>query len=160
MKRTTLPGVMALASLAAVGPLAFQAARASDPAAGNDEIRRGEYLVTIMACHDCHTPFAMTPRGPEPDMTRMLSGHPQDIRIAEPPKLGDGAWTEFLEIKAHDKTDRHRHRDGERPPGIVVERIHHRKAETGQRHDDNEEDGQCRRRTGHHSQLVAGDFRK
>jgi len=53
---------------------------------------RGAYLVTIMSCHDCHTPFKMGPNGPEPDMTRMLSGHPQDLAMPPAPKLGDGPW--------------------------------------------------------------------
>jgi hypothetical protein len=29
---------------------------------------------TIGGCNDCHTPLKMGPKGPEPDMTRMLSG--------------------------------------------------------------------------------------
>ena len=29
-------------------------------------------------CNDCHTPLRMGPNGPEPDMTRMLSGHPEN----------------------------------------------------------------------------------
>ena len=36
----------------------------------------GEHIVHIAGCHDCHTPKNMTDHGPEPDMTRMLSGHP------------------------------------------------------------------------------------
>jgi mono/diheme cytochrome c family protein len=36
---------------------------------------RGKYLVMGMGCHDCHTPHKMGPNGPEPDMTRQLSGH-------------------------------------------------------------------------------------
>jgi len=40
-------------------------------------IARGKYLTTIGACHDCHSPKVMTPNGPEPDTTRLLSGHPQ-----------------------------------------------------------------------------------
>jgi len=35
--------------------------------------------VKIMGCNDCHTPWKMGPRGPEPDMTRFLSGHPEQI---------------------------------------------------------------------------------
>lgn len=55
----------------------------------NDQVKRGEYLVTIMGCHDCHTPFTMGPNGPEPDMTRALSGHPQDFVIEAPAKLSE-----------------------------------------------------------------------
>lgn len=42
-----------------------------------DPVKRGEYLVIVGGCNDCHTPKNMSPAGmPEPDMTRMLSGHP------------------------------------------------------------------------------------
>lgn len=40
-------------------------------------VERGKTLVTIGGCHDCHTPKKMGPAGPEPDMSRMLSGHPE-----------------------------------------------------------------------------------
>ncbi len=44
-------------------------------------VERGRYLVSTSACHDCHTPWKMTERGPEPDMTRMLSGHPSSLKV-------------------------------------------------------------------------------
>ena len=47
----------------------------ADPAA------RGEYLVGIMGCNDCHTPKVMTDRGPAPDMARLLSGHRSDEQL-------------------------------------------------------------------------------
>jgi len=34
----------------------------------------------------------MTERGPEPDMTRMLSGHPSSLKMTSPPKMVDGPW--------------------------------------------------------------------
>lgn len=40
-------------------------------------VERGQYLVTVGGCNDCHTPLKMGPKGPEPDETRMLSGHPE-----------------------------------------------------------------------------------
>src|SRR5688572_32481253 len=43
------------------------------------KVQRGEYLVKIMGCNDCHTPWKMGPQGPEPDMDRFLSGHPEQI---------------------------------------------------------------------------------
>ena len=46
-------------------------------------LQRGKYLVEIVGCNDCHTPFKMTERGPEPDMSRMLSGHPQGVKLPE-----------------------------------------------------------------------------
>jgi mono/diheme cytochrome c family protein len=45
----------------------------------------GQYLVDSHGCHDCHTPWHMGPKGPEPDMTRLLSGHPASIGALKPP---------------------------------------------------------------------------
>ena len=42
-------------------------------------VERGKYLVSIAACDDCHTPAKMGPNGPEPDMERALSGHPEQV---------------------------------------------------------------------------------
>jgi len=44
-------------------------------------IARGKYLVTIGACHDCHSPKIFTPHGFTLDTTRLLSGHPADQKI-------------------------------------------------------------------------------
>jgi hypothetical protein len=45
-----------------------------------DAVKRGEYLVTIVGCHDCHTPKVQGPDGaPVPDTTRLLSGHPENL---------------------------------------------------------------------------------
>jgi hypothetical protein len=65
------------------------AAADSLPAA---RVERGRYLVTVIGCNDCHTPLKMSERGPEPDMTRMLSGHPSTLKMTRPPKLGPGPW--------------------------------------------------------------------
>lgn len=46
-------------------------------------VKRGEYLVTIMGCNDCHTPLKMTDQGPMPDMDRMLSGYPSQIPLSK-----------------------------------------------------------------------------
>jgi hypothetical protein len=42
-------------------------------------IKRGEYLVTISGCDDCHTPKKVGPMGPEPDMDKRLSGYRQEV---------------------------------------------------------------------------------
>jgi hypothetical protein len=55
-------------------------------------IARGAYLVEIMACHDCHTPWRVGPNGPEPDMSRALTGHPSDMVMPPPPAVPDGPW--------------------------------------------------------------------
>jgi mono/diheme cytochrome c family protein len=55
-----------------------------------EAVERGRYLVTVGACNECHTPFAMGPEGPAPDMTRMLSGHPAGFDPGLPPVLTQG----------------------------------------------------------------------
>jgi mono/diheme cytochrome c family protein len=55
-------------------------------------VQRGAYLVRAMGCNDCHTPWTVGPKGPEPDMSRALSGHPADFVMPPPPKLS-GPWT-------------------------------------------------------------------
>jgi mono/diheme cytochrome c family protein len=60
--------------------------------AAREQIARGEYLVRIGGCNDCHTPYKMGPNGPEPDMSRMLSGHPENFEMGPAPKLGKGPW--------------------------------------------------------------------
>jgi len=77
---------VAVAPLAAPGPDRPAAAAMST----EDLVARGRYLATIMVCHDCHTPLTLGPDGPAPDMTRALSGHPQDLPVPTPPALGNG----------------------------------------------------------------------
>ena len=58
------------------------------------QIARGAYLVTIMGCNDCHTPLNIGPNGPEPDMTRMLSGHPEQVGPMTAGRAPEGwAWS-------------------------------------------------------------------
>src|SRR5687767_9803398 len=47
----------------------------SDFGAFESQERWGEHLVTIGACHDCHTPKKMTEHGPDLDSSLLLSGH-------------------------------------------------------------------------------------
>ena len=44
-------------------------------------VKRGEYLVNMMGCNDCHTPMKMTPQGPAKDLDRLLSGHPAEVPV-------------------------------------------------------------------------------
>src|SRR5690242_21007741 len=71
--------------------LRASAPQAADDAASAARVKRGGYLVGAMGCNDCHTPWKLGPKGPEPDMTRALSGHPADFAVPPPPKL-EGAW--------------------------------------------------------------------
>src|SRR5512135_2383637 len=61
-----------------------------NPPAG--DAKRGEYLVNSIGCGDCHTPMKMGPSGPEPDNSRMLSGHPQSLVMPPVPELPKGPW--------------------------------------------------------------------
>jgi mono/diheme cytochrome c family protein len=70
---------------------AASAASTSAPGEGG-AVSRGKYLVTIGGCNDCHTPWKVGPTGPQPDMSRMLSGHPEGLAMPPAPKLGEGAW--------------------------------------------------------------------
>jgi mono/diheme cytochrome c family protein len=74
-----------LLGLAILLPIVGAAVAQDDP----EMVKRGEYLVTAMGCGDCHTPFKMGANGPEPDMARMLSGHPAEIAITAPAALGE-----------------------------------------------------------------------
>jgi mono/diheme cytochrome c family protein len=86
-------GVIVLAVAAVVG---FASMRPAPLGAGTatqaDKAGRGKYLVTIAGCNDCHTPLKMGPNGPERDMTRMLSGHPEDVVMPPSPALPEGPW--------------------------------------------------------------------
>lgn len=57
-----------------------------------DRIERGRYLVNTGGCHDCHTPMKPGANGPEPDMSRALSGHPESLQMPPPPALPSGPW--------------------------------------------------------------------
>jgi Cytochrome c len=81
----------------ALALLAFATAALAQPVFAQnrdaEKLARGKYLVTVAGCNDCHTPWKMGPAGPEPDMTRMLSGHPQDFKITAPAKFApDQPW--------------------------------------------------------------------
>jgi mono/diheme cytochrome c family protein len=87
----TLHTKTAIAALsAALLPLAAFA-QTTSPAAAADKVARGKYIVSTAGCHDCHTPWKMGPKGPEPDMTRALSGHPQDFKLPPAP-APQGPW--------------------------------------------------------------------
>lgn len=84
----TVAVVLVLAVMAAFAELT----PAGENAAEGPSAVRGKYLVSIMGCNDCHTPWHMGANGPEPDMSRMLSGHPQDLVMPAAPALGQGPW--------------------------------------------------------------------
>jgi cytochrome c553 len=82
MKGRSLATILAAVSIAAVG-----CQQATQQAAAPSPVERGKYLVTTMVCNDCHTPWKLGEKGPEPDMTRMLSGHPEGMKLPPPPAV-------------------------------------------------------------------------
>jgi hypothetical protein len=58
----------------------------------DDLVERGRYIVSGSGCHDCHTPLIMGPNGPERDLTRALSGHPDSLIMPPAPRLPEGPW--------------------------------------------------------------------
>ncbi|GGM83804.1 hypothetical protein GCM10010967_14540 [Dyadobacter beijingensis] len=66
-------------------------------ASSDDVVKRGEYLVTIMGCADCHAPKKLTPQGPAPDMDRFLSGYnaSQPLGTFDKSILKTGEWVVF-----------------------------------------------------------------
>lgn len=101
VRQKTFTALVVTLTVAAVLALsvAATAAKKTTPAAAevqNDlqarRVARGMYIVNTSGCHDCHTPWKVGPKGPEPDMTLALSGHPESMTLPPPPKLGNGPW--------------------------------------------------------------------
>jgi mono/diheme cytochrome c family protein len=93
-----LAGTLALAgAVVALALSGFEATSAQPtnpgPAQASGDVKRGEYLVTVIGCNDCHTPLKLNAQGmPEPDMSRMLSGHPESVKMPPAPTLEAGPW--------------------------------------------------------------------
>jgi cytochrome c553 len=91
--------IRTLAVAAAVASTAFALAQPKAKAAPQaasartSNLERGAYLVRIMGCNHCHTPYTLGPNGPHPDMTRALSGHPGELAMPAAPALGDSPWS-------------------------------------------------------------------
>jgi hypothetical protein len=76
------------------GPAAQPAPEAAKAPAPSP-IDRGQLLVMFGGCHDCHSPKKLGPNGPELDTDRLLSGHPESLKVAAPfkPAGGGSPWT-------------------------------------------------------------------
>jgi mono/diheme cytochrome c family protein len=58
-------------------------------------IDHGKFLVTVGGCDDCHTPKNFGPNGPELDMAKRLSGHPENSQLAPVDTTLIGPWIYF-----------------------------------------------------------------
>lgn len=86
-----LTAVLATASLNAAGGGEQLRTPPTPPGLTAQQVR-GKYLVDIMGCHDCHTPMKMGPQGPQWDLDRALSGHPENLEMPPAPALPPGPW--------------------------------------------------------------------
>lgn len=95
MRKITLITLLGLAAIAATILLGKEAkptkSSAATPSAAS-LIERGRYLTTFGGCNDCHTPLKMGPEGPDPDFSRLLSGHPEETKLPPPPNLENSPW--------------------------------------------------------------------
>jgi mono/diheme cytochrome c family protein len=73
----------AIVGAAVVAAVTSGCSRTQGSSQSTARVERGKYLVTVGGCNDCHTPLKNGARGPEPDMSRMLSGHPEGFAIEE-----------------------------------------------------------------------------
>jgi hypothetical protein len=83
-----------IASTLIAGSAAFVWMKSAPPAkdlSPAEKVARGEYLVKLGGCADCHTPKIMTAQGLVNDERRAFSGHPADVELP-PADLGSGPW--------------------------------------------------------------------
>jgi hypothetical protein len=99
MKRNRTTTAVMVVAMAAFSGAMLRAIGSGEQSSGvsaevkKGRVERGAYLVGMMGCNDCHTPWKVGPQGPEPDMTRALSGHPQDVVMPPaPPPAGPWIW--------------------------------------------------------------------
>jgi mono/diheme cytochrome c family protein len=118
----TLISIAAVSLIASLSCSGQSKSSATPAAAAQTQTQRGEYLVTIAGCNDCHTPGLMYGA---PDFDRRLSGSelgwpgPWGIAFARnltpDPETGLGKWTDEQVITAF--------RTGQRPDGRQLAQI-------------------------------------
>jgi hypothetical protein len=61
-------------------------------------VKRGEYLVTVGGCHDCHSPKKMTEMGPVVDESLNYSGFQAELKLpkVDMKLIGPGKWDGFI----------------------------------------------------------------
>ena len=79
-RRATLLSMFVPVAVALAGctqPASTPAPAAAPAAPAQSPVERGKMLVMGGGCHDCHTPKKLGPNGPEADLDKSLSGHPE-----------------------------------------------------------------------------------
>jgi hypothetical protein len=102
MKKMLLAALLILPAMLAVQCTQESPKTAEEEkAAVESPVQRGEYLVTVMGCDDCHSPKVMTAQGPAIDPSLRLSGHPAQMTlpaIADKKLASSGEWVLFSPI--------------------------------------------------------------
>lgn len=84
-----VPVALTAVAAAAIAVAAFAVSRSAPAEAAKptlaQRIEHGRHRVVTAGCHDCHTPLKLGPNGPEADMSRALSGHPESMELPPPP---------------------------------------------------------------------------
>lgn len=83
---------MALVAVTVVRTQAQTAAELPAGGAAAERVALGAKFVQLGGCDDCHTTKKMGPNGPEPDMSRRLAGHPQEMVMPPAAQLPPGPW--------------------------------------------------------------------
>ncbi len=95
MKKHSTAKLLFILSIAAFSTAMLSAVGSGQAAPAKTQqqarVERGAHLVRTMGCNDCHTPWRLGPKGPEPDMSRALTGHPADM-VMPPPPPASGPW--------------------------------------------------------------------
>jgi mono/diheme cytochrome c family protein len=74
-----VPVAVALAGCSQPASTPATDAPAAPAAPAISPVEKGRLLVAGGGCHDCHTPKKIGPNGPEADLDRSLSGHPEKV---------------------------------------------------------------------------------
>lgn len=114
-----IAGLAAVISLGGCAPEPATDRQATEAATAMTPVKRGEYLVTVSGCHDCHTPGTLYGK---PDFARALSGSelgwagPWGVtfprNLTPDSATGIGTWSEQEIIRAI--------RSGYRPDGTIL----------------------------------------
>src|SRR5689334_18788784 len=104
-----LTGKLIAIAIVAITAIALQSgpagAQSKTPKASKSMIEHGRYLVVLAGCNDCHSPKVMTPMGPMPDTTRLLSGHPATVKLpAYPDSILGMTRDKWLAVTSTDLT--------------------------------------------------------
>jgi hypothetical protein len=83
-----IPVAVAISGCSSSEPVAQAPANTGTPAPAAapamSQVERGKMLIIGGGCHDCHTPKKVGPNGPEADLDRALSGHPESEGVPPP----------------------------------------------------------------------------